>query len=183
MTTEDITANTADGGPIDREPKGRKSGGESGEPQSTADYTKPTGIPRPLAAIRQNCLSCCKGSALEVSLCQVLGCPSWTYRFGRKPAPDLLAEAGNHKMYPLEDPMTVAEFHRNGGTPLKAIKRHSLDCAGGSKSTVRNCKHVTCSLHPFRLGTNPNRKMSPQQREKAAARLRDNLTRNEVSRR
>jgi hypothetical protein len=158
---------------------------ECGEPQSTADCsdpTKPTGIRRPLAAIRRNCLSCCKGSALEVSLCRSLGCPSWTYRFGRRPTPDLLAEAGDHKMYPLEDPMTVAEFHRNGGTALKAIKRYCLDCSGGSKSEVRNCKCVACPLHPFRLGKNPNRRMRPNQREIAAARLRANRRRNEVSR-
>jgi len=177
MTTEDITANTADGGPIDREPKGRKSGGESGEPQSTADYTKPTGIPRPLAAIRRNCLLCCKGSALEVSLCQVLGCPSWTYRFGRKPTPDLLAKASDHKMYPLEDPMTVAEFHRNGGTPLKAIKRHCLDCSGRSKEAVRNCKYGACELHAYRHGKNPNRTAKREQREKFAARLKANVER------
>jgi hypothetical protein len=113
----------------------------------------------------------------------VLGCPSWTYRFGRKPTPDLLAEAGDHKIYPLEDPMTVAEFHRYGGTPLKAIKRHCLDCSGRSKEAVRNCQYVTCELHLNRHGKNPNRKAKPEQREKAAARLRANLTRNEVSRR
>jgi len=89
----------------------------------------------------------------------------------------MLAEVGDRKMYPLEDGMTVAEFHKNGGTGLKAIKRRCLDCSGGSKSEVRECRQSACDLHPFRLGKNPNRTMSPEQREIAAARLKANLKR------
>jgi hypothetical protein len=42
----------------------------------------------------------------------------------------LAAFALDHKMHPLEDDMTVAEFHENGGTPLKAVERRCLDCSG-----------------------------------------------------
>jgi hypothetical protein len=68
------------------------------------DNTEPVDIPRPLTAIRRHCLSCCGGSAHEVSLCPSTSCPLWTYRFGRKPTPDLLEEAGDCEMYPLEEP-------------------------------------------------------------------------------
>lgn len=78
-------------------------------------------------------------------------------------------------MFLIEDGMTVAEFIKDGGTPLKAIKRRCLDCSGGSKAEVRNCKRVGCDLHPYRLGSNPNRKMSAEQREIAAARLKANI--------
>lgn len=129
----------------------------------------------PLEAIRQNCLECCNGSAQEVRLCPVKSCPLWGNRLGRKPTAEMLAELGDELMYPLGDGLRSAEFHKNGGTALKAIKRYVLDFFGGSKSEVRNCKRITWCLHPFRLGKNPNRKMRPDQRAIAAARLRDNM--------
>jgi hypothetical protein len=89
----------------------------------------------------------------------------------------MLAELGDHLMYPLEDGMTAAEFHKNGGTPVKAIKRYVLDYYGGSKSEVRNCKRVTWCLYPFKDGKNPNRKVSPEQRKIRAANLKANVER------
>lgn len=44
-------------------------------------------------------------------------------------------------------------------SPVKAIKRHCLDCSGGSKKEVRECIIQDCPLYPFRLGKNPNRKL------------------------
>ena len=43
-------------------------------------------------------------------------------------------------------------------TPLKAIREKCLDCCGGSAHEVKICQVTRCSLHPFRLGHNPNRK-------------------------
>ena len=80
-------------------------------------------------------------------------------------------------MYPLEDGVSAAEFHKNGGTALKAIKRFCLDCSGGSKAEVRDCQYQTCPLHLFRFGKNPHRRMGPEQRRKAAARLQANIGR------
>jgi len=134
-------------------------------------------IPRPLTAKRQHCLWCCCGSALEVNLCPAKSCPLWPYRFGKKPTADMLAEVGDIKIYPLEDAVTWAEFHKDGGTVLKAIKRRCLDCSGSSKSEARNCHVVACALHPFRLGKNPNRVMNSEQRTVAAARLKANIKR------
>ena len=85
------------------------------------------------------------------------------------------AEIANIQVYPLEKSIAWAEFFENGGTRLDAIELYCLDCSGYCKSDVRNCKFVTCPLHPFRLGKNPNRAMSPEQAEAAAARLKDNI--------
>ncbi len=43
-------------------------------------------------------------------------------------------------------------------TPLKAIKKHCLECSGYEKKEVRDCKITDCVLFPYRLGSNPNRK-------------------------
>ena len=41
-------------------------------------------------------------------------------------------------------------------TPLKAIRRKCLWCAG-SKSAVRKCSDHQCPLHDYRMGHNPAR--------------------------
>jgi hypothetical protein len=131
----------------------------------------------PVKAIRGHCLWCCNGSALEVRHCPATSCPVWPYRFGRNPTTAMIAELGGRPIYPLEDATTAAEFHEKGGTALKAIRRRCIDCSGNSKSRVSDCSARTCPLHPFRLGTNPNRAMSPEQRKIAAARLKANIQR------
>lgn len=45
-------------------------------------------------------------------------------------------------------------------TPLKAIKKHCLECSGYEKKQVRECIIKDCVLFPFRAGSNPNRKGS-----------------------
>jgi hypothetical protein len=42
--------------------------------------------------------------------------------------------------------------------PLKAIRRKCLDCCCGSSHEVDLCPVTDCSLYPYRLGKNPNRK-------------------------
>lgn len=42
-------------------------------------------------------------------------------------------------------------------TPVQAIRKKCVECSGGKVSEVRSCQVVTCALHLFRLGTNPNR--------------------------
>ena len=86
----------------------------------------------------------------------------------------MIAELGERQVYPLEDETAAADFQR-GTTGLKAIKRYCLDCSGASRPEVRACGRFGCPLHPFRLGNNPNRKMSAEQREIAAARLKANI--------
>jgi hypothetical protein len=136
-----------------------------------------TVTPSPLASMRQYCLTCCNGSAHEVSLCPATSCSLWVYRFGRKPTAAMLAGADDCLMYPVEDGTTIAEFFEGGGTVLRAIRRHCIDCSGDSKSAVRDCRETSCDMHRFRNGTNPNRTLGPKQREIAAARLKANVER------
>lgn len=40
-------------------------------------------------------------------------------------------------------------------TPMRAIRARCLDCSGGSEKEVRECRIVSCSLHPYRMGKRP----------------------------
>lgn len=55
--------------------------------------------------------------------------------------------------------------HRN---PIKAIRRHCLDCCGGSTRAVAECPSATCALFPFRMGKNPFR-APPSEKQKIGA--------------
>ena len=41
-------------------------------------------------------------------------------------------------------------------SPVRAIRVFCVQCVGGAKKDVRECA-AECPLHPFRMGTNPNR--------------------------
>jgi len=138
-------------------------------------------VPTPSKSIRAYCLWCCSNSAYEVSRCPATACSLWAYRFGPEPTAHMLEEAGGALMYPVEDGTTVTKFHEKGGTRLKAIKKKCRDCSGGVVAKVKDCQHFACELHPFRLGKNPNRAMSAEQRELAAARLKANIERAKVA--
>lgn len=43
-------------------------------------------------------------------------------------------------------------------SPLKSIRAKCLECSNQQKGEVLNCQITDCSLYPFRLGKNPNRK-------------------------
>ena len=43
-------------------------------------------------------------------------------------------------------------------TPLKSIRKHCLDCSGGSPKNVRECEIQDCPLFGFRFGKNARRK-------------------------
>ena len=148
-----------------------------GPPGQGSDSSRANGAdtPRPLKAIRQEYLDRCNRSAHEVMHCPAKSCPLWPFRFGRNLTAEMLAAIANIKIYPLERNITWAEFFENGGTRLDAIELYCLDCSGYCKSEVRNCKFASCHLHPFRLGRNPNRALSPEQAKAAAARLKDNI--------
>lgn len=43
-------------------------------------------------------------------------------------------------------------------SPVKAIRAKCIDCSGGYRGEVANCGLTDCSLYPYRLGRNPNRR-------------------------
>lgn len=43
-------------------------------------------------------------------------------------------------------------------TPVKAIRKKCLDCSCWQPKEAKLCSHTECSLYPYRLGKNPNRK-------------------------
>jgi hypothetical protein len=47
-------------------------------------------------------------------------------------------------------------------TPLKAIKKHCLECSGFEKKQVRECVIKDCILYEYRRGTNPSRRRKEQ---------------------
>ena len=59
-------------------------------------------------------------------------------------------------------------------SPLKAIRKHCLDCMNNSSKDVSNCTaNEECALFPFRFGKNPHRtKRVMTEEQKAAAKIR-----------
>jgi hypothetical protein len=126
----------------------------------------------PLRSLRRYCLWCCKGKSHEVQLCPAKACPLWPFRFGHRPTLEDKAAVADVKLYPLERQLTGREFHENGGTALKAIRRRCIDCSGGSPIGANGCEATDCALHPFRRGRNPNIVISEERRASMAAALR-----------
>ena len=57
-------------------------------------------------------------------------------------------------------------------SPVKAIRKHCLECAGSSKE-VTLCPIQECPLYPFRYGKNPfhSRTWTEEQRQAVAERF------------
>lgn len=58
-------------------------------------------------------------------------------------------------------------------SPLKAIRKHCMDCSG-TTTEVRLCTVITCWLHPYRFGKNPYRKkrqLTDEQKQRLANQL------------
>jgi len=77
-------------------------------------------------------------------------------QFNRKMVADCqgdTAQRGGCPLYPF----------RLGRVSVKALRKHCLWCAGGSKEYVRECLTETCPLYIYRYGRNPacaNRRFS-----------------------
>jgi hypothetical protein len=59
-------------------------------------------------------------------------------------------------------------------SPLRALRKHCLECLGNSSKEVAYCCSSTCEAWPFRLGRNPwvdRRKMTDEQKAAAVERL------------
>ena len=62
-------------------------------------------------------------------------------------------------------------------TPIKAMRAKCIDCCAGQKNEVKLCPATDCSLYPYRMGHNPNRQLSDEQRKAAAERAAINFGR------
>src|SRR5262245_24278640 len=127
----------------------------------------------PLTAVRRHCLWCCNGSFVEVKLCRAKVCPLWPFRHGRRPTERDKSEVADRRLHPQECDLTGHDFQ---GTARRAIRLRCLDCSGNSHVEVRTCKFGSdrpepCTLHPYRLGQNPNIKRSEEWKAAAAERL------------
>ena len=140
--------------------------------RSSADG-KGSGLLRrsPLQAVRAHCRWCCGGNAREVTLCTARRCPLWLLRRGHRPTSGDVEQNANVALHPSERRMSVGELHASVGAVLRAIRRRCIDCSGGSLAAVRTCKRVSCPLHPFRMGENPNIRLSPERKAALLTRL------------
>ena len=130
----------------------------------------------PIAAVPatsgpRHCRWCCDGNAHEVAQCTARHCPLWLLRSGHRPTFGDIEQNGDVTLHPSERPITTGELHASVGAVLKAIRRRCIDCSGGSLAEVRACKCVSCPLHPFRMGKNPNIRLSPERKAELLTRL------------
>lgn len=90
----------------------------------------------PLQAIRKFCTQCV-GSTAEVKAC------------------------GGDKMFGQGDSNCQCYFYPyrmgRGRPSVKTIRKHCLECMGGSRKLVAQCINFNCPLYVFRFGKNPNR--------------------------
>ena len=56
-------------------------------------------------------------------------------------------------------------------TPIKAIRAKCLECSCGNNAEVRECVIPDCPLYPYRMGKNPNIKLSEERKAKMTANL------------
>ena len=124
----------------------------------------------PLQGVRTHCLWCCNDNASEVTLCPARHCPLWLLRLGHRPTLGEIEQHADATLHPDERPATVGELY-GGGAVLKAIRRRCLDCSGGNVGKVKTCTFDSCPLHPFRMGHNPNIRLSPERKAELRARL------------
>lgn len=63
---------------------------------------------------------------------------------------------------------------------LKIIRQKCLDCCVYQHAEVRRCHITSCSLWPYRMGTNPfhDRKMTDEDKQAATERLKDQKNEN-----
>lgn len=71
-------------------------------------------------------------------------------------------------------------------SPIKAIRQKCLDCSNGNSAEVKACPVERCPLYAFRFGKNPYRqprKLTEEQKERAASRLSEARKRKEDKKR
>lgn len=56
----------------------------------------------------------------------------------------------------------IAKYSDKAKTPLKAIRAFCVICTGGVVRAVGRCTATSCTLYPYRMGTNPYGKHKPK---------------------
>ena len=107
-----------------------------------------------LKMIRQKCLDCCAGNAVEVRLCILWDCPLWPYRMGKKPAPDRRPEVWDPERVREE---VVEKIKRMG---VKDAEERVGEVPEGVKRLVKRAKRKKSNL-------------SREERERRGERLRE----------
>lgn len=66
-------------------------------------------------------------------------------------------------------------------SPSKAIRKKCLDCCCGDRQEVSDCEIISCSIWPFRFGSNPwsTKTMSEEQKEKMRILIKERFNKKE----
>ena len=107
----------------------------------------PAGSVSPFRSIRKFCVAC-TGSSDKVRKCTGQACWLFPLRLGKRASVDR-STTGNGAPYNCTRPAGTVK------TPLPHIRKHCLDCMGGSYDLVGECSNERCHLHPYRLGKHP----------------------------
>lgn len=78
--------------------------------------------------------------------------------------------ASDHRQAMKQEALAAGHLPRSA---TDAIRAHCIDCSGDNRAEADRCTVTSCNLWPFRFGRNlwSERRMSPEQKEAAAARL------------
>jgi len=49
-------------------------------------------------------------------------------------------------------------------SPLKAIRKHCIECHGNQRDMVPDCPDLECHLYPYRMGKNPTLQAAARER-------------------
>jgi len=100
----------------------------------------------PTIAVKKYCLDCVDKVRLEAVNCTDVSCAFYPHRPRQK-----------------------------GRVSVKTIRKFCLQCTSGDREYVRNCPKVKCLCHPFRMGTNPNIRLSEEERVRRRAKFLENV--------
>jgi len=63
-----------------------------------------------------------------------------------------------HIVFATGEPCPLYLFRSGNRRPsVRVLRQYCLECMGGRKDFVRECKSEDCQIHPYRLGKNPAR--------------------------
>ncbi len=83
-------------------------------------------------------------------------------------------DCGGNNLHLTGKPCPLYEFRSSRGRPsVKIIRQECVSvCMNGNSRFVKECEKNDCFLHSFRLGKNPNFKLTDDQKKERAERLK-----------